>query len=181
MSVIRGGSHLEKNDLISYTVEFFKTRSWPYDAAAFLSHLIQTGILYQGETDEGTKVAFRYGCFREFYVARYFQMDRTFLERVVSSDLTIDYIRELDLYTGLTRNESALMRVLTDRARRQADGLNVLELVETYELGFKYITFSEISDAMMGVVKGIAVSDEEVDRVMDLAERLPERTKEQND
>ena len=121
---------IDKNDLVTFTVEFFRSRSWPHDASSFLTQLIRVGILYEGETEDGIKVAFRYGCLREFYLARYFQKltaaswNKLYL---MIGPWTISV--KLNLFTGLTRNETA-------------------ESV---------------------------VSDEEVDKVMDLVERMPDQ------
>ena len=171
----QGETYVDKNELAIFTVEFFHARSWPYDAVSFLNRLIQAGILYEGETDEGTKVAFRYRCLREFYLARYFQLDRTFLDRIIIDDRTLDYVREIDLFTGLTRNETPLMKILLDRTRAQAQNLDVGVILASYEPRLRYNKSKEVSDTFVTGIKESLVSDEELDKVMDLAERLPER------
>jgi hypothetical protein len=55
-------SYVPKNDLIKFTVDFFKSRSWIFDASHFIAELLRVGILYEGESEDGTMIAFRYAC-----------------------------------------------------------------------------------------------------------------------
>ena len=87
----------------------------------------------------------------------------------------MDYIREIDLFTGLTRNETALMQVLLERTKAHALKLNVRALHDGYDLRFKYNALEEVSKALVENIKESVVSDEEVDKVMDLVERMPDQ------
>jgi predicted MPP superfamily phosphohydrolase len=164
-------SYAQKNDLISFTVEFFKARSWHFDAAEFIDDLLANGILYQTESQDGMMVAFRYKCLRQFFTARYFQLNRDYLEEIVREDRSFDFVREIDLFTGLTRDEGVLLSVFLDRARRQAEDLGVSKSLESYELKFKYSEPEDVAGAFLTDVRSTLSSDVEIDDLMDLIDK----------
>jgi predicted MPP superfamily phosphohydrolase len=137
--------HIDKNELVQWTLDFFRSRSWHFDSTQFVADLLKNGILIQGELEEGeTKIGFRYGCLREFFLARRFQSNRNLLDELFHDERFLDHAREIDILTGLTRDEPAIVNMLVSRVNRYADEHNLqmhMRQIETFRVHFGKIRY----------------------------------------
>jgi predicted MPP superfamily phosphohydrolase len=109
--------YIDKNDLVQFTIDFFKARSWHHDAAAFVDDLIQVGVLVQFTDEEGTFVGFRFRCLRDYFGARFLQDNKAYVDEVFAENKYINFVRELDIMTGLIRNNPDVIKNLSSAVR----------------------------------------------------------------
>jgi predicted MPP superfamily phosphohydrolase len=108
---------IAKDELLQFAIEFFEKRWWPSDSSVFVDDLIDSGILSEYYSEDGSvEVSFRYGCLREFFSARYLSENHERFNEIVRSNEIADFDRELDLLTGLTKTDHGLIKILAARA-----------------------------------------------------------------
>ncbi|TCJ18391.1 hypothetical protein EZJ19_02460 [Parasulfuritortus cantonensis] len=94
--------------------EYFVGR-WSLDllklsVGEIIGSLIERGILI--ESDAG--VGFRYRCFFEYFAAQRMGDEIEFYQHVTSENNLLRFAREIDTYTALNRNDSALLKRILD-------------------------------------------------------------------
>ena len=163
----------QKNDVLNAIIELLSRKGLKYDAGKLLDSFINCGIL-----DElGSSVLFRYRRFQEFFVAGYLRDNPETLTDVVQSKF-LEYSKELDLFTGRFRQESALLSV----GRDYLQSVPVVEpkmdarAVEAY---LKSIQRADFSRAQLRQMRREPMTAEKVDALLDKAEkRVAEKRRE---
>lgn len=172
----QGLEFIGKNDVVQFAIDFFKARSWIYDASAFVEELVRIGVLVHFSTEDGPQLEFRYGCLQEYFVARFMQENASYADKLIETDQYVHYSRELDFLTGLTRNNAALMQKLIDKvgAIATAESLSV----EKRLIDFKNIRFDSdgVGMASLDIMSSIETTpktDAEIDALMDEVDTPP--------
>jgi predicted MPP superfamily phosphohydrolase len=165
-----------KNDLVLFVVNFFKSRSWHYDAADFVDDLLQRGVLVQYTDDEGTYVQFRFRCLQEYFEARYLQDNTDALDALFQSDGYVDSVREIDIMTGLARNNATIVERLSFNLEQMASGspFNSEEQIAAFNaMTFQYFKADSASLAIASEVREAGATDDEINALLDMSDESP--------
>ena len=105
------GGALGVNELTVFVINFFEQRGLDFDANVIVKELISSGMLIV----DGGRVAFRYRCFQDYFVATKIKENDAELERILTGPELLLYARELDLLTGLGRTHSRVVTLLYEK------------------------------------------------------------------
>jgi predicted MPP superfamily phosphohydrolase len=166
---IKQSGYIGKNDLLRFTIDFFKARSWSNDSSQFIEGLLGVGILAQSASDdEGPRVSFRYACLRQYFTARYLSRNGEALQSVLESDLVLEFSREVDIMTGLSRDDANIIERIVARAKRLAHECDLYEtLSKGQDIRFRLSKPEETADQLVGEIQEMSLTDTELDQLMD--------------
>jgi predicted MPP superfamily phosphohydrolase len=163
-------SFLKKNDVVAFAIDFFTARSWKDDAAKFVDGLIRIGILVPFEDDDETYLEFRYRCLQEYFMAVYLRDNEKALDAIFEADEFLTAIREIDILTGLTRNNQKITDKLLVRMAALEPDLEIslsgiLERSSTLQM--KYGDATGASLAIASDIEAAKATDAEVQALAD--------------
>jgi predicted MPP superfamily phosphohydrolase len=131
----------EINYAISYTEyikiisDYIKAVGFDYDVSRIADYFIERKIF----SKVSNNVKFSHSCFFHFFIAKRMENDVTFKNEVLNENYYYMFPRELDYYTGLTRNDKEILQIIYDRFKDAFRGVEeVLEQVDVDKC-FTYI------------------------------------------
>ncbi|PEZ61080.1 metallophosphoesterase [Bacillus cereus] len=100
---------LSYGDLRDYIEQNLKEKMFDFDADIILEHFLNKGI-FTCETDDGIKyVRFKFSCFFQFYLMKNIDSNEKFKEYILTDRNYLNFVDELDYYTGLKMNQLDLV------------------------------------------------------------------------
>jgi hypothetical protein len=161
-----------KNDLLKEAIKFFEARSWQYDASSFIEELIAKGTLVQSSDADTQEVAFRFRCLAEYFTARHLSESAELVAELIASDRFINYVRELDVLTGLTRNHGDLLGAVLDKLTKHEatwkfDPLDRIPQFNSFKMKYAQAQALAITQQISLDVKGADATDAEINLLMD--------------
>lgn len=164
---------IEKNELVKFAIEFIEGRSWNHDAGAFVEQLIESGVLLCA----GTLVAFRYRCFREYFLALYMIERDDYRQTVLSKDRYLSFTREIDIYTSLRRRDGDIVKRLRDYTEELVSQLDDVDLQVFDATKLKFVGLLKKPDSLAD----LGVTDEVIEKMLDEGEGRIVRRKKSTD
>jgi hypothetical protein len=161
---------IRKNDVVKFAIEFFAARSWTDDAAQFIDGLINIGVLVPFEDEEGTYLEFRYRCLQEYFTAIYLKDNEAVLEELVKGEGYLTLIREIDILTGLTRNNQKIADRLLERMAFFEPNLEIaiLGILErSKEMRLRYADAAKASLAIASDIESAKATEAELQALSD--------------
>ncbi len=102
---------VDYSELYDFAQRWLSDRALKYATDVVLSELLSARLLSRWANDVG----FTYRSFLEFFIAKAMQIDPTFKAWVIDDGRYLTYTFELEYYSGLDRNDSALLQLLGKR------------------------------------------------------------------
>jgi len=130
----------EMNYAISYTKyidiisDYIKTVGFDYEINRIADYFIERKIF----SKVSNNVKFSHSCFFHFFIAKRMENDIAFRDEVLNENYYHMFPREIDYYTGLTRNDKATLQIIYDRFKEAFDGIE--EVLEQVDVD-KYFTY----------------------------------------
>ncbi|RWD31820.1 MAG: hypothetical protein EOS34_22935 [Mesorhizobium sp.] len=161
------GDFALKDEVTEFLISFFKQKGLRYAASDVLNGMLDCGIL--SETDG--KLSFKYRCFQEYFYANLLRNDPSLLDEHTRGFEFVNYSRELDLLSGLRRQNGDLLNRISSALATSAP--SILS-------GYDSSDFDAITEAKsaLGVpTKQIAdirkkrLTSEQIDDMRDAADR----------
>ncbi len=106
-------------DLYSFIDNYLKLRKFEFEADKVLNHFLAKGILITENDDTEKYVRFRFACFFQYFLTKKMDFDKGFKEYVLKEQNTLQFINEIDYYTGLKRDQSDILRLLVNRMTKE--------------------------------------------------------------
>lgn len=120
---------------INYIDEYLKLKKFEdFKTEVIAKILFDSGIFIKDNGD----VRFRFTCFFEFFLVRKMETDSVFKAHVLSKDHYLNFVNEIDYFTGLNRGETELLKQINQRLEDGFKELN--ELIETTRTKKSYAT-----------------------------------------
>ncbi|MDR3405955.1 MAG: hypothetical protein P4L99_25945, partial [Chthoniobacter sp.] len=94
-----------KNEVVSDLIAFFNRKGLGYDASEVLRQLVECGLI----KDADGLVSFKYRCFQEYFFAGLLRGDAELLSASLSGNSYLNYGRELELLSGLRRQNKDIL------------------------------------------------------------------------
>jgi RNase P protein component len=88
-----------------FVIFYFKKKGLQVSTRGFAEELIRKGLVYES----GDRVAFKFDCFRAYFLARRFAKDSDLWRKALSKENVHRYVAELDLFTGLHRDRADVL------------------------------------------------------------------------
>ena len=168
------GGFVPINEAIQYLIEFYRERGLHYDSGAVLKALCSCGILVKRDG----LISFKYRCFQAYFVARHLGSSEGRLKGAVFDRLYLRYQREIEILSGLNRENDLVVDELSLQVKNYAP-----EFIESVDLS----AFDEIVDEEFSIsvsrrklkkIREKKLTAEQVDDLMDAAEaELSQRNK----
>ncbi|NTJ51521.1 hypothetical protein G6K93_31405 [Agrobacterium rhizogenes] len=165
---LRGNGDFANRDITTkFLIDFFDQKALKNNATDVLSNMIKCGIL--NETDG--LIGFKYRCFQEYFFAGLLRSDSQKLTEVVSGFRYVEFSREIDLLTGLRRQNSDVLVRIGEDLRRCAP----VELSAFSEDGFTKIASMESALApprkQISEIRKKRLNTQQLDDLLDKTER----------
>ncbi len=139
-----------------------------------MNDLLQKGVLVQYADDEGSYVQFRYRCLQEYFTARYLQDNPGTLAQLFEADGFVESVREIDILTGLTRNNPKIVEALIHRLTEMmtvASAADATERMREFNaLKLDYVKADAASLALAEEVHEAEATDEEINALLDTSD-----------
>jgi hypothetical protein len=138
--VERGQYAIDRVELEEETLNYFKRLGIRASAGALVEYMLRRGIFLQ----RGETVSFKYASFCRYFIAKWLMEDRSAHDAVMTRERYLEFAAELDLLSGLQRNNTELLHFLSeelDHTIKDAGGEIDLDWFEAVgKLGEKPLT-----------------------------------------
>lgn len=162
------------SDLRTFIENNLKVKKFDYDEEEILRHFIKKGVLSVEKDGNERYVKFKFTCFFEFFLMKNIDINPDFKEKVFSKEHYLNFMEEIDYYTGLKRDEAGLLQEFQKRMMDEYSKINeaIHNMDYHYDSIFETLkTFIEKVDNKFidKLNEEIKPSDEEMDMVSDKA------------
>lgn len=112
---------IEYSEYVAVIEEFLERLNFKsiFSANNIAKQFIDMGIFVQ----DNYGVYYRFECFFNFCLAKAMQRNEEFRDHVLKEENYLNYTDEITYYTGICRNEPALLRLIVDRMESQYSGM----------------------------------------------------------
>jgi len=133
-----------------------------FETSKIVTLLLESGIFLK----ENGNVRFRFSCFFEFFLVKRMENDAKFKEDVLLDSNYLNFINEIDYYTGLNRGDTKLLKLIIQRLDVEFKELSDLIESKRIEKGYRTIDDFFTSKDEKGVDKPSLVSQLDEKKVM---------------
>jgi hypothetical protein len=106
--VERSEYELERIEFEAEALKYFQALGLRVPPSTVLEYMLRRGVL----VERGGRILFKYAAFCHFFIAKRLIEDKSALEIAVSPSRYLEFRQELDLLTGLQRNNDGILRIL---------------------------------------------------------------------
>lgn len=96
------------------TLVYFKNRGLTISISHFVDYFFQRGLFFEFQN---STIQFKYRCFCEYFIAKQMMMKDNFYSKIINGNNQLQFINELDIYTGLKRNDQDLVAKVENQVR----------------------------------------------------------------
>lgn len=126
---------ISNSELIKFVNQYLKSRRFEdFSTEDILKHFFDKGLLIKDYDGAETFIRFRFSCFFQYFLTKKMQFDSEFRAFVLSEEQFLKFNNEIDYYTGLTRDQSGILKLMTERMNDAYK--DILEGIESFEYGF---------------------------------------------
>lgn len=111
-----------------------------------LQEFINKGIFVVFENENKSMVKFRFNCFFKYFLSKSMDFDIDFREMVISEEYYLNFVDEIDYYTGLKRDQDLLLKELVQRMDKSF--LEIIKQIESSK--YSYDGFFETENSLTG-------------------------------
>ncbi|MGH0973251.1 metallophosphoesterase [Bacillus paranthracis] len=105
---------LSYGELRDYIEQNLKEKMFDFDADIILTHFLNKGV-FTCEMEESIKyVRFKFSCFFQFYLMKSIDSNQEFKDYILTDRNYLNFIDELDYYTGLKMNQLELVEKIVN-------------------------------------------------------------------
>lgn len=127
-------------DFDGFVFDYFKKRGLNVSTDGFAMDLIKKGLLYA--TDD--RAGFKFDCFRAFFLAKKFAETPELWKAALDPDAVSRYGTELDLFTGLHRDRSEVLRMAKELCTKTYQALEIeFPLHEIDRIGKEHLLLNQ--------------------------------------
>ena len=162
---------LSYQDLSNLLYESLKVKRFDFLAEDVLSHFLMTGILIVEKDDSDVFVRFRFTCFFQYFLMKYMEYDRKFMEYVLDANNYLFFVNEIDYFTGIKRDQSDILKLVVERMNEEFKEIidSIYNLKNSYDDVFKtqdtYI--KKLEDNFVEKLPGEKPSEKEIEKITD--------------
>lgn len=129
---------LSYTDFVNKVDEYLKLKKFEdFKTDRITDLLLNTGIFLKENGD----VRFRFTCFFEFFLVKKMEKDPLFKERILSENNFLEFVNEIDYYTGLNRGDTKVLKLIIDRLDKGFNDLD--ELIKKTIIDNDYKTYDD--------------------------------------
>lgn len=127
----------------------FDSKGTSFDSKVIADYLIEKRIFTKYA---GTRIRFSYSCFFNFFLAKRMEFNQEFKEYVLAKERYYLFYREIDIYTGLTRSDVNLFKIILDRFEDEFKKTDVVFNME-YDAMFPQLSQSKAKELDVAEVR----------------------------
>ena len=161
------GDFASRDETTKFLINFFEQKALKNNATDVLSNMLKCGIL----TESDGLIGFKYRCFQEYFFAGLLRSDPQRLTDVVSDFKYVGFARELDLLSGLRRQNSDILARISEDLRQRAP----IEVSTFSADGFTKISTLESALApprkQISAIRKKRLNSQQIDDLLDKTER----------
>lgn len=109
--VARNKYALSRFELEALAIAYFERKGFGTKISGFIDYFLTRGVLHE----HGGTIRFKYRCFGEYFIACQMMEDRAFYDLITAPDKYLDFPNEIDYFTGLRRDDLAIVLTLEKR------------------------------------------------------------------
>lgn len=154
---------LQYAKFVEYVDTYLKNKRFEdFDTNKIVEMLLESGVFIR----ENGSVRYRFACFFEFFLVKRMETNPEFKQYVTSDENYLNFINEIDYFTGLNRGDSKLLKLTIERLEKEFKELNELIENKRSEMGYKTIDEFFTSKDNKGIDKPSLVSQLDAKKVM---------------
>lgn len=155
-----------ENDVLDFVIKLFREKALPYSASDVLGGFVACGILIL----EAGQIKFKYTRFGEFYYAQRLSNRQDELSDLIKTSRFLEFSREIELLSGLRRENTALINSLLHWLSVYPDPLSDYPL-ENFSALASNERYLGANEKELNDIRTKKLSDVEIDDLMDETER----------
>lgn len=131
--------HLSSRELIDLIDDNLRLKKFDFiQAKDVLDHFIEKGILLEEQDGTDSFIRFRFSCFMHYSLMKKMEYDKDFRLYVLDDKNILMFPEEIDLYTGIKRDQSKILKQLIDMMEAEfKEPIDIIEsLPETFDIIF---------------------------------------------
>lgn len=161
------GGIASENDVTQFLIEFFHRKKLPFIGGDVLDKLVSCGVLKR----DGDSIGFKYDCFQEYFFAGLLKNDPKLLSHYLTDLNFLEVRREIELLAGIRQQNDDLI----DAIENVLDSRVPNKFLEMPTSNFDAIAHNELrlgtTKAQLGKIRRSRLTDDQVDEMMDEADR----------
>ncbi len=99
-------------NVIQFISQYLRKKDFTFNVEKILNELVDCGIFIK----DGNSLRFRFNCFFEYFLVKKMGYDSLFKKEVLDEKNYINFLNEIDYYTGLHRDDTEILKLVLDRA-----------------------------------------------------------------
>ena len=160
--------YADSNEVLRVIIDVFEERALAYDASDLYNGLLACGILRR---DIDGLVCFKYSAFQDYFVAKEIEQDKSLYEEILKHEKFLDYSRELELFTGINRENVALLAKLKEMLEKTLPNSIARQKVQDFaQAAFDTDEMEKAVNELNELTKK-KISSDDIDDAMDFAEK----------
>lgn len=132
---------LPYQELSNFIDDSLRSKRFEFLAEEVLQHFLHKGLLVKEVEDGKIFLRFRFNCFFQYFLMKYMEYDREFLDYVLDKDNYLFFADEIDYYTAIRRDKTDILEMLIERM--EAEFEEPLALIENLDNTFDDIFATE--------------------------------------
>jgi predicted MPP superfamily phosphohydrolase len=165
--------YLTYNEVLNFVHEYLIVRKFEdFNDIEIIEHFIEVGVLLIEKSDYEDKLRFRFNCIFKYFLMKKMDYSEKFKNYVLSEENYLNFIDEIDYYTGLNRGKDDILNLVVDRMSKEYE--DIIQKVESEKYGFdnyfetsRCIT-SQLDTAFVDkITKSEKPTEDQLDKVQD--------------
>jgi len=117
--------HIPYHEVNKFIFKYLKGFGWEkiYSSIEILNDFLNSTIFTKDSND---CISFRFPCFFEFFLASQMGFRKDFFEHVLEEENYLNFINEINYFTGLNRGEENLLKTIVNRSEKIFEELNIV-------------------------------------------------------
>lgn len=161
------GGAVNENDVVTFLINFFDKKKLSFLGGDVLDKLITCGILKR----DGELIAFKYPCFQDYFYALLLRNDRSLLSHHMEGINFLEVRREIELLAGMRQQNDDLIASIIETIDARVPEKFFNQSVDAFDLIAESKLKLGTTRADLGRIRRSRLSDEQVDEMMDEADR----------
>ncbi len=161
------GGIADENEVTSFLIAFFERKRLSFLGGDVLEKLISCGVLKR----DGSTISFKYPCFQDYFYAQLMRNDRALLDQHMTGLNFLDVRREIELLAGMRQQNDDIIDAIIATIDARVPEKFAKQSAEDFEAIAESEIKSGTTRADLGRIRRTRLSDEQVDEMMDEADR----------
>lgn len=167
---------LSQANVFNFINSYFSRKEFDYNVEKTINDLVNVGIFVK----DNNNIRFRFNCFFEYFLVKKMFFDPKFKDKVLDEKNYLKYQNEIDYYTGLNRDCTDILKLITKRLDENLKSL--VKKIDSLEASIDDFFLQKVSrinipeDKVANIIPDLKATEDDFEKIEDemLSSNKPE-------